>query len=134
MIMEKFFFTYGTNGQPFYGGWTEVIAPNYHLACEAFRAVHPDKTEGMLNCSDIYSEEKFLQSKMSGPEGNFGHHCHETITLSLIHGEEPYECESMDCAYNHDGICRYARVHECAPTITDKDGCVSFVIDEDNMI
>lgn len=39
------------------------------------------------------------------------------------------ECESRDCAYNHDGICRYAMVHEKAPKITEEDGCVSGVID-----
>lgn len=43
--MAKFYFTYGTDGQPFFGGWTEVEAPDAHAACAAFRAYHPDKTE-----------------------------------------------------------------------------------------
>ena len=77
----RFFFTYGTEGQPFIGGWTEVEAPDGHTACAAFRAFHPDKTEGLLNCSSVYSEENFKQTSMYGPEGNFGHRCHETITL-----------------------------------------------------
>ena len=38
------------------------------------------------------------------------------------------DCESEDCAYNHDGVCRYAMVHEKAPEITEEDGCVSGVI------
>ena len=42
--MRTFYFTYGSSGQPFIGGWTEVNAPNYGAACAAFRAYHPDKT------------------------------------------------------------------------------------------
>lgn len=30
--MARFYFTYGTDGQPFVGGWTEVEAPNYGAA------------------------------------------------------------------------------------------------------
>ena len=40
--MPKFYFTYGAEGQPFVGGWTEVEAPDGHAACAAFRAYHPD--------------------------------------------------------------------------------------------
>lgn len=79
--MAKFFFTYGTSGQPFVGGWTEVEAPDSHAACMAFRAFHPDRIDGVLNCSSVYSEEQFLKSGMSGPGGNFGRRCHETIIL-----------------------------------------------------
>ena len=79
--MPKFYFTYGTEGQPFFGGWTEVEAPDGHAACAAFRAYHPDKTEGILNCCSVYEEERFKRTSMYGPEGNFGHRCHETITL-----------------------------------------------------
>lgn len=81
--MEKFVFTYGTEGQPFVGGWTEVIAPDRQAACAAFRAVHPDKTEGLLNCSSVYSEAEFKRTVMAGPKGNFGARCHETIILSV---------------------------------------------------
>ena len=62
--MAKFYFTYGTDGQPFFGGWTEVEAPDAHAACAAFRAYHPDKTEGLVNCSSIYDEEKFKLTEM----------------------------------------------------------------------
>ena len=51
--MAKFYFTYGTDGQPFFGGWTEVEAPDAHAACAAFRAYHPDKTEGLVNSHTI---------------------------------------------------------------------------------
>lgn len=34
-----------------------------------------------------------------------------------------FDCESSDCAYNHGGECRFARVHERRPEITKEDGC-----------
>ena len=79
--MAKFYFTYGSEGHPFYGGWTEVEAPDVGAACAAFRAYHPDKTEGLMNCSDVYTEKDFRKSDMYGPGGNFSHRCHEVITL-----------------------------------------------------
>ncbi len=34
MDLEKFYFTYGSDDvQPYCGGWTEVWAPNYQMAC-----------------------------------------------------------------------------------------------------
>lgn len=56
-------------------------APDIFAACKLFRAVHPDRTESVLNCSSVYDEEEFLQTSMSGPEGSLGHKCHERITL-----------------------------------------------------
>ncbi len=79
--MPKFYFTYGTDGtQPFIGGWTEVEAPDGAIAGNLFRAVHPDKTPGILNCAWVYSEERFLQTEMA--KGNFGVCCHEKITVT----------------------------------------------------
>lgn len=82
-IMAKFYFTYGTSGQPYFGGWTEVVAPNRNVACAAFRAVHPDKTDGLLNCSSVYSEEQFDKTQMAGDKGNFGYFCHEVISVVI---------------------------------------------------
>lgn len=79
--MARFYFTYGTDGQPYVGGWTEVEAPDIHAACSAFRAYHPDKDEGLLNCSSVYTEERFKRTEMAGPNGNFRRFCHEVITL-----------------------------------------------------
>lgn len=79
--MARFYFTYGTDGQPYHGGWTEITAPNRNAACAAFRAFHPDVIPGLLNCSAVYTEDAFTKSCMSGPDGNFGYHCHETITI-----------------------------------------------------
>lgn len=78
--MPKFYFTYGTEGQPFFGGWTEVEAPDKPTAHFIFRAFHPDRRKGLLNCGSIYTEEQFKRTTMYA-NGNFGHRCHETITL-----------------------------------------------------
>lgn len=76
--MERFYFTYGTSGYPFYGGWTVVEADSMEIACSLFRAHHTDKISGLLNCADIYTEEQFLKTEMS-KTGNFGEFCHEMI-------------------------------------------------------
>lgn len=80
--MGKYFFTYGTEGQPYNGGWTVVEAPDQRAAALAFRAFHPDRTDGLLNCSSIYDEEHFTKTRMA-VEGNFGAFCREIITLSI---------------------------------------------------
>lgn len=77
---KRFYFTYGTGGQPFYGGWTVVEAPNYSAACAAFRAYHPDKMEGLLHCSRVYDEGRFMETEMAR-SGNFGARCHEIISM-----------------------------------------------------
>lgn len=83
--MNKFFFTYGSGEEyPFVGGWTEIIAPDMKTACDAFRIFHPDKISGFLNCASVYPEEAFLNTSMSGPNGNFGRYCHEVITINRI--------------------------------------------------
>lgn len=79
--MARFYFTYGTEGQPFYGGWSVVEALDRHMACTAFRVYHPDKIEGLINCSSVYDEDLF-QSAIMATEGNFGARCHEIIWLS----------------------------------------------------
>lgn len=82
--MEKFYFTYGTEGHPFVGGWTEIEADDVHTACRIFRAVHPDKISGLMNCCCVYSEEQFKGTEMAGPEGNFHQFCHERITITRV--------------------------------------------------
>lgn len=77
--MRKFYFTFGTSEQfPFRGGWVLIIAPDYHAAVRTFRAKHPDVHEGIVNCSDIYTEQQFEQSEMQS--GNLGAFCHEVLT------------------------------------------------------
>lgn len=77
----RFYYTYGTEGHPFYGGWSVVEAPDRDAADAAFRAYHPDKRSGLLNCCNIHTEEYFQKTAMAA-EGNFGYRCQEIITLS----------------------------------------------------
>lgn len=79
--MGKFYFTYGTGEQPFYGGWTEIEAPSQAAACTIFKMFHPDKTAGLLNCSSVYSAENYEKSNMF-KNGNFDRFCHERIVLT----------------------------------------------------
>lgn len=85
--MSSFFFTYGTEGQPFCGGWTEVIAPDFDSACSLFRAYHPDKHDGLLNCAGVYGEEKFEKTLMFA-NGNFGKRCWEKIFVRRAFAEK----------------------------------------------
>lgn len=78
--MPKFYFTYGTEGQPFSGGWTEVQAENAEMAETVFRIIHPSKDGNFLNCCSVYTEEQFGGSWMA-ENGNFGRYCQEEITL-----------------------------------------------------
>lgn len=80
--MPIFYFTYGTEGHPFVGGWTEIIAPDINTACAVFRIFHPDQMEGILNCCWVYTEEQFKETKMAGPKGNYNRFCHEKITVT----------------------------------------------------
>lgn len=82
-MMRIFYFTYGSDGQPFSGGWTEIEAPDVRSACALFRAFHPDKAEGLLNCSSVYSEEGFSKTGMQ-KEGNLGARCRERITVTRV--------------------------------------------------
>lgn len=76
----KFYFTYGIDGQAFVGGWTEIEAPTVKIATIVFRVYHPDRTPGLLNCTNVYTEDSFKKTDMFR-SGNFGFRCHETIIL-----------------------------------------------------
>lgn len=39
-----------------------------------------------------------------------------------------FDCESSDCAYNHGGECRFARVHERSPEISMENGCEDYAV------
>lgn len=77
---KAFYFTYGSEGQPFRGGWTTVYAPDMATAIALFRVFHPDKEEGLLNCCMLYTAEKFLSTSMYR-YANLGARLHERIDL-----------------------------------------------------
>lgn len=82
--MQKFYFTYGIEGHPFVGGWTEVIAEDRQQAVELFALIHPKNENGFLPYCTEYSEEQFQRTRMAGGHGSFGRFCHETIELVHI--------------------------------------------------
>lgn len=76
----KFFYTFGTDKIfPFYGGWVEVEAQGLQEAHATFRKFFPDKTPGVLNCANFYTEEEFFRTGMM-EEGNFGVGCYTRFT------------------------------------------------------
>lgn len=83
MKICNFYFTYGTTGHPFYGGWTKIEAPNMAIACAIFREIHPDKHEGLLNCCTCYTQEEFVKTSMWA-RGNFGVHEQEVVCMQFI--------------------------------------------------
>lgn len=78
--MNKYYFTYGSSGMDFKGGWTVVEAPNKESAIALFKAYHPLSKNGLLNCCSIYCEYDFKKTSMY-EQGNFGHYEWETITV-----------------------------------------------------
>ena len=77
--MPNFYFTYGTSKtQPFYGGWTKVIAKDQKSAIELYEKKHPRTEYGLLNCAGVYPEDYFLTTKMF-TNGNYGFGCHEEL-------------------------------------------------------
>ena len=76
-----YYFTYGIDEEyPYSGGWTEIHAPNRDIACKLFRAFHPDRTDGFLNCAWIYPREEFEKTVMYATD-NFGARCREVIEV-----------------------------------------------------
>jgi len=74
--MANFYFTYGTSSQfPFRRGWTRVEAENLDQAIEAFRAIHPDRNPGLINCAFYYTEEQFKGSIMDTSTFESEHEC-----------------------------------------------------------
>ncbi len=81
--IKSYYFTYGTSGQPYKGGWTRIDAPDLKSACDIFRFYHPDRVDGFLNCSDVYTEDRFFETGMH-KTGNFGKWEQEIITLNRM--------------------------------------------------
>lgn len=83
--MAKFYFTYGSEGYDYVGGWTEVTvdAPNdYDAAISAFNIVHPKADDECIRCAFIYTENEFKRTSMY-EKGNLGSFCHEVIEFKV---------------------------------------------------
>lgn len=57
MRKNRYFFTFGSSDEfPFNNGYLIVKAENIRQAVLLFRAYFPDRTDGVINCSDYYTE------------------------------------------------------------------------------
>jgi hypothetical protein len=74
----KYIYTFGGDNQPYENGYTEVLAPDRKSADALFRAYHPDRIDGVLNCADVFPEGR---RDVDGPR-------HEMIYSSI----EKYGC------------------------------------------
>ena len=88
--MTTFYFTYGSEGHAYVGGWTEITVPDkdgkpdFNAAIGVFNAIHPPKGDGAaVECGGIYTEEQF-KTKPMYKYGNFGHFCRERMILKII--------------------------------------------------
>ena len=64
-MKERFYFTFGTEGYfPFNNTYLVVYAESYKEAVALFRKRYPDHIEGIVNCSYIYTQEKWNNLRM----------------------------------------------------------------------
>ena len=76
--MHHYYYTFGCGpGFPYCNGWVEVRADSWWDAHNKFRARFPDRSNGVMNCSFFYDEEKWSQMD---PEHRWtGWQLHEVI-------------------------------------------------------
>lgn len=76
-----YYFTFGTCGQLFEGGWVRIQADTLREAQQKFVARYGDKAwkaKGVLNYAFGYPEDRFMFTRMFRG-GNFGKFEHEFI-------------------------------------------------------
>lgn len=79
--MAKFYFTYGSEGYAFKGGWTVVEAESLNQAIGAFRVCHGNEDEDCIPCAHYYTEGEFEHTKLR-EKGNLGAFEWERINFS----------------------------------------------------
>jgi hypothetical protein len=76
-----YYFTFGSAGQLFKGGWVRIKADTLQEAQQKFIAKYGDrawKHKHCLNCAFFYSEEEFKKTEMH-EYGNLGSREHKYI-------------------------------------------------------
>jgi len=82
--MNKYYFTFGSAGQIYKGGWIIVHAHDYADAENKFFAYYGDRAyvtgyhSGMFNYAFCYEELAFRKTSME-KTGNIGHYCWDEI-------------------------------------------------------
>lgn len=64
--MNNYYIMFGSEGQPFKGGWIIIEAETIEQACKIFRAMYQYKetNDTLLKFCSIYTEEGFKQTEM----------------------------------------------------------------------
>lgn len=79
--MNKYYITFGSEGQVFKGGWVEIHAENEQEAQEKFINQYGNNArskDGVLRYSFMYDMKRFKETVMF-ENGNLGNKCHEII-------------------------------------------------------
>ena len=81
--MNNYYITFGSEGQPFKGGWIIIEAETIEQACKIFRAMHQYKetNDTLLKFCSIYTEEAFKQTEMYKGNDNLSAGCHCKISI-----------------------------------------------------
>lgn len=87
--MNKYYFTFGSEGHPYVGGWITIEADNMELATQIFRILYPDKNNGFLRYAFRYTEDEFKRTIMYEKGSNLGAACHCEIKLEIKKTAEP---------------------------------------------
>jgi hypothetical protein len=78
MSKQKFYYTFGSDGQPYEGGWVEIYAEDFNEADKLFRKRYGDGVGGFIRCAGRYTEAMFKNTGMY-EHGNMGNFCHDTL-------------------------------------------------------
>lgn len=109
-------FSFGTWDKfPYQGGFLIVNAQNRSDAIKEFRKHYPDINEGIINCSDIYTEPNIIKDFKEN--GNRGNGCHEYI--DSLNNIRIIKSNELDI----DSVEKFCNIHgaEAAFSILDSD-------------
>lgn len=81
MSENNYYFTFGSSGQIYKGGWVQIKASTLREAQEKFIRHFEKKaykSEGILSYASHYDQAEYEELEMFRT-GNFGSRCHEVI-------------------------------------------------------
>lgn len=81
--MNNYYITFGSEGQPFKGGWIIIEAENEAQAQKLFRAIYQplDSRDALLKYCSMYDERSFKSTMMYKNNDNLGAGCHCKISI-----------------------------------------------------
>lgn len=87
-------------------------------------------TDGYVGGSegDAYARENCPDAYTAYGDNSLNHSQHDWRICEYTDEQDVLECASTACVYNVDSECRYSRVFDRDPEITDNDGCISGVV------